>query len=132
MSQGCGKPVGFGLQTARFAGKYQAQQSAHLVAEFCIASRFRSLPFEGRKLLFDLHEYIVDAREIELGGLEFGFREPLLAFVFGYSGGFLDDGAAVRWLGTQNLADTALFDDGIGIRPEADAHKQFLNIPEPA
>ena len=30
----------------------------------------------------------------------------------------------------KDLSDAALFDDGVGIRPQADAHEHFLNVAQ--
>ena len=88
------------------------------------------MPLEGCKLFFDFHKNIVDAREIDLGGLELGLGQTLLGFKLGNSSGFFDDRPAVRRLGAQNLSNAPLFDDGVGIGSEADAHKQFLNVAQ--
>src|SRR4029077_15220613 len=104
---------------------------AHLVANFRIAARLGGLALQRTKLLFDFHDNVVDAREIDLGGFQLGFGEPFFGLEFRDAGGFFDDGAALHGFGGENQADAALLDDGVGVRPEADAHEHFLDIAEP-
>jgi hypothetical protein len=123
-----GQPLSFDFQAAYLAGEHYAKQRAHLLADLRIAARFRGLPLEGCELFFDFHEDIVDPREIDFRGLKFGFGEALLGFELGDSRSFFDYGAAVGGLRAQNLSNAALFDDGVRIGAETDAHKQFLYI----
>src|SRR4029077_19132305 len=90
-----GQPFSFGFQTACLTGEHYAKQRAHLLADLRIAARLRGLPLEGCELFFDFHKDIVDPREIDFRGLEFGFGEALLGFELGDSRGLFDDGAAV-------------------------------------
>jgi hypothetical protein len=81
-------------------------------------------------LLFDFHDDVVYAREIEAGRFELGFRQSFLCFEFCYASGFFNDGAPLHRFSGEDQADAALFDDGVGIRAEADAHKHFLDVAE--
>jgi hypothetical protein len=45
---------------------------------------------------------------------------------------FFDDGAAIRRTAAQNLADASLLDERVGLRPEARAHEQFLDVAQAA
>ena len=127
-----GESLGLELQPARLAREHYAKQGSHLLANLDISPRFRRLALERCQLFLDFHKDIVDAREIDLGGLELGLGKALFGFVFRNSGGFVDDRAAIRGLGTQNLSDASLFDDGVRIRPEANTHEEFLYIAQPS
>ena len=113
------------------AGQHLAQQAAHLLADFRVPARLRGLPLERRELLFDFDVNVVDAGKIDLGGFELGFGKAPLRLEFRDSGRFFDDGAPVGRLRAENLADAALLDDRVGVRPEADAHEQILNVAQP-
>ena len=120
----------FDIEVLGLARQDDAQQAAHLLAQFGVAPRLRSLALERGELLFDFDENVVDARKIDFRGFEFRFGEAPLRLVHRDSGGFFDDGAAVHRLGIQDLADAALLDDGVAVRTEADAHENFLDVAE--
>ena len=124
--------LGFSVELTGFSGEHLPGNSTHLVANFGVTARFRGLALERAELFFDFDDDIVHAREIEFGGLELGFGEALLGLKFGYACGFFNDGAAFHGLGGEDEADAALFDDGVGIRTEADTHEHFLNITKSA
>ena len=63
-------------------------------------------------------------------GFELGFGQALLGLELGDAGGLFDDGAAVGGLGAEHLADAALLDDGVGVRAQADAHEEVLNVAQ--
>ena len=111
--------VRFEVEFLGFAGQNLAQQAAHLLADFRVAARLRSLPLERCELLFHFDVNVVDARKIYFGGFELGFGEAPLGFEFRDPGGFFDDGAPVGRLRAENLADAALLDDRVGVRPRA-------------
>ena len=73
------------------------------------------MALERGELLFDFDHDVVDTSEIEFGGFELGLAETLFGLVLGDAGGFFDNGAAFHGLGGENLADAALFDNGVGI-----------------
>src|SRR5438876_6160507 len=127
-----GDAFGFGVQFARLARQHLANDAAHLIANFGIAARFGGLALQRAKLLFDLHHDVVDAGEIDLRRFELGFRETLLSLEFRDASGFLDDGAALHGFRGENQTDTALLDNGVGVRAEADAHEHFLNVAKPS
>ena len=124
--------VSLGIQFAGFACQHLAHNGAHLLANFGVAARFGGLALQGAELLFDFDDDVVYAGQIHLGRFEFCFAEALFGFEFCYAGGFFDDGAALHRLGGEDLADAALFDDGVGVRPQADAHEHFLNVAQAA
>src|ERR1700675_1075565 len=124
------EPRGFDIEMLGFAGQDGAEQAAHLLAQFGVAAGLRGLALQRGELLFDFDEDIVDAREIDPGGFEFGFREPALGLVHGDAGSLFDDGAAVHGFRIEDLADAALLDDGVAIGPEAHAHENFLDVAE--
>ncbi len=119
---------GFGIQFACLARQHLANDAAHLVADFGVATRFSGLALQRTKLLLDFDDDVVDAGEIDLGGFELGFGKALLGLELRDAGGFLDDGAALHGLGGEDQADAALLDDSVGIRAEADAHEHFLDV----
>src|SRR5208337_5279747 len=53
-------------------------------------------------------------------------------FELGDAGGFLDDGAPVRRLAAQDLADASLLDDCVRLGPQAGAHEDVLDVAQPA
>src|SRR5205085_244506 len=87
---------------------------------------------EGVHLARDFLENVVHAGEILFGFFEPGFRQPLLGLEPGDAGGFLENGATIGGSTAENLADTALLDESIALRPEPGAHEQFLNVTQPA
>src|SRR5690348_8980681 len=95
-------------------------------------ARSRGLPLERVRLLGDFLEDVGDPRQVEARGLEPCFGQALARLEFRDPGGLLDDRPPVRWLGTQNLSDSPLFDDGVRFRAEACAQKEVLDVPEPA
>ena len=62
-----GSPFGFGIQFARLARQHLANDAAHLIADFGVATRLSRLALQRAKLLFDFHHDVIDAREIDLG-----------------------------------------------------------------
>jgi hypothetical protein len=56
--------------------------------------------------------------------------KTLSALVLGDAGSLFDDGPAILRLGAEDLADTALLDDGVAFRPEAAAHENILDIAQ--
>ena len=126
-----GDAFGFGIQFARLTGEHLADDAAHLVANFGIASRLGRLALQRAELLFDFDDDVVDARKIDLRRFELRFRQALLGLELGDARGFFDDRAALVRLGRKDQPDAALLDDGVGIRTQADAHEHFLNVAQP-
>ena len=113
-----------------FASQHDAQQSAHLLAEFGVAAGLRRLALQRSELLFDFNKNVVDAGKIELGGFELGFGKAALGLVHRDASGFFDNRAAIHRLGIQDLSDAALLDDGVAVWTKADAHEDFLDVAE--
>ena len=103
-----------------------------LVADGGIALGLGGLALERVHLPRDFFEDVVDAGEVLLGLLEAQFGETLLGLEAGDAGGLFDDGAAVVRLGAEKLADALLADDGVGLRAEAGAHEDVLNVAQAA
>ena len=120
----------FDIEMLGLARQHDPQQAAHLLAQFGVAPRLRSLALERGELLFDFDENVVDARKIDFRGFELRFREAPLRLVHRDSGGFFDDGAAVHRLRIENLADAALLDDGVAVGTESHAHENFLDVAQ--
>src|ERR1019366_9429069 len=75
---------------------------------------------------------VVDASQIQLGVFEASFCEALAGLELGDAGGLFDDGAAVGRFAAEDLSDATLFDDGVGLRPEARSHEDVLNVAQTA
>ena len=121
----------FEIEFLGLARQNLAQQAAHLFANFRVTARLGGLPLERGELLFDFDVNVVDAGKIDLRGFQLGFGKTPLGLELRDSGGFFDDRAAVGRLRAENLADAALLDDGVGVRSQADAHEQILNVAQP-
>src|SRR5439155_7390934 len=63
---------------------------------------------------------------------QFGFGKALLGLEFRDARGFFDDGAALHRLGGEDQPDASLFDDGVGVRAQSNAHEHFLDVAEPS
>ena len=90
------------------------------------------MPLQRVHLARDFVEDVVDASEVLLGIFEAGFRQTLPRFELGDAGRLFNDGAAIGGLAAEDLTDAALLDDGVGLGPEAGAHKDVLNVAQTA
>ena len=104
--------------------------SHHLTAKLFIAAGFRRLALERIHLPPDFFENVEHARKILLGAFQLGFGQPFARLVLADASGFFDDGAAVGGLVRKNLADAALFDDGVAFRTETGAAEEILNVAQ--
>ena len=120
------------MECGPFAGQDEAQLGAHLVAQLGEALGLRGLALQGIHLARDFVEDVVEARQVQLGFFEARFGEALLRFELGDAGGFFDDRAAIGRLAAQDLSNTALFDDRVGLRSETGAHEDVLDIAQAA
>ena len=118
------------VQLGHAAGENDAEAGAKFVAECAVALGLGGLALERGHLAGDFVEDVVDAGEIEAGGLEAEFGEALFGLEAGDAGGFFDDGAAIEGLGAEELADALLADDGVGLAAEAGAHEDVLNVAQ--
>ncbi len=127
-----GKVVGLGLliKGAEADADEGAEAEIELLFQFDIAFGFGGLTLERVHLARDLFEDVEDAGEILLGAFQLGFGEALAGLVLGDAGSFFNDGAAVIGLGAEDLADAALFDDGVAFRSKAGTHKDVLDVAE--
>ena len=121
-----------GVELAHAAGQHDAQAGAQVVAQQAVTLRLGGLALERVHLARDLVEDVVDAREVDLGGLQAQLGEALLGLEAGDSGGLFEDGAAVHGLGAEDLADALLADDGVGLAAQAGAHEDVLNVAQAA
>ena len=80
----------------------------------------------------DFLENVIHAGQVQLGVFQARFGQPLLGLELGDAGGLFDDGAAIRGTAAQDLPDASLLDQGVGFRPQAGPHEQFLNIAQAA
>ena len=129
----CAATVGLlGVELAHAAGQDDAQAGAQVVAQQAVTLGLGGLALERVHLARDLVEDVVDAREVDLGGLQAQFGEALLGLEAGDSGGLFEDGAAVHGLGAEDLADALLADDGVGLSAQAGAHEDVLNVAQAA
>src|SRR3984957_5602399 len=114
------------------AGEHDPQARTHLIAERGIALRLRGLALEGTHLASYFFEDVIDPGEILFRLFEAKLRQPLTGFESGDPGCFLDNRAPVVRLGTKELPDALLFDDGVGLRTKAGAHEDVLNVAQAA
>ena len=105
-----------GIHLGDPAGQYHAQPGAHLFAQRGIALGFHGLPFERTHLPRDFFEDVVDTRQVLLGLFQAKLRKPLPGFETSDSGRLFDNRAPVMGLGTEQLPDALLLDNGVGFR----------------
>src|SRR5208282_2358635 len=120
------------IHLREFAGQHHPQFGAHFVPQPGIALGLAGLALERIHLPRNFLENVVDAIQIRLGVFEPRFGEPLLRLKFCNPRRFFNNGATVRRTAAQNLADAPLLDERVRLRPQAGAHKQFLNVAQPA
>src|SRR5271156_1728183 len=113
------------------ARQHDAQTRAHLFADRGVALGLCGLPLERTHLPRHFLENVVNAGEILFGLLEAQFGEALLRLEARNAGSLLDDGAAIVRLGAQQLPDALLADDGVGLRAEAGAREDVLDVAQP-
>ncbi len=114
------------------AGEHNAQPSPKFIAERAVTLCLGGLTLQGVHLTGHFVEDVVHAGKILLRGLQPEFGEALLRLKTGDAGCLFDDGAAVVGLGREKLADALLADDGVGLTAQAGAHKDVLNVAQPA
>ncbi len=129
--QGLRQALRLGIELARLAGEHLADDAAHLVANLGVAASLTGLALQRAELFFDFDDDVVDAREIDFRGFQLGFGQTFFGLELGDAGSFFDDGAALHGFGGEDQTDAALFNYGVGIGAEADAHEHFLNVAQP-
>ena len=120
------------LDGGELAGQNQAQFGAHFFAQARIALGFGGLALERIHLARDFVEDVVDAGEVQLGIFQARLGQALLGFEFRDPCGFFENCAAVGGTAAQNLTDASLLDQRVGLRAQAGAHEQFLDVAEAA
>src|ERR1019366_5963472 len=118
------------LQQAVLAAQHHAQPRIEFDLQFAIALGLGGLPLERIHLPRDFLQDVVDARQVLLGALQLGFGQTLPGLELGNPGRLFDHRAPVLRLGTQNLPDAPLLDDGVAFRAQAGAHEQVLDIAQ--
>ncbi len=88
--------------------------------EFLVALGLFRLAFDLAQAAIDLADHIVQSEEILTRMFELELRLVFAGLVAGDSRGFLDQDPAIDGAGRQDLADTALLDDGVGPGAETD------------
>src|SRR3984957_11100387 len=114
------------------AGEHDPQAPTHLIAERGIALSLRGLALEGTHLAGYFFEDVIDPSQILFRLFEAKLRQSLASFEAGDPGCFFDNRAPVVRLGTKELPDAFLFDDGVGLRTKACAHEDVLNVAQAA
>ena len=114
------------------AGQQHAQFGPHFIAKLGVALGLGRLPLQRIHLARDFVKNVIDAGEILSGVFEAGFRQPFAGLELGDAGGLFDDGPAIGRLAAQDLPDASLLNDGVGLRPQAGAHEDVLNIAQAA
>ncbi len=120
------------LDCGEFAGEDEAQLGAHFFAQASVALGLGGLALQRIHLARDFVENVVDAGQVQLGVFEAGFGQALFGLEFRDSGGFFEDGAAVGGAAAEDLADASLLDQRVGLRAQAGAHEEFLNVAQAA
>ena len=118
------------LQQAILAAEHDAQTGVELDLELAETLGLGRLPLEGVHLAGDFLQNVVDTGQVLLGAFQLCFGQALAGLEAGDAGGFLDHGAAVLRFGTQDLADAALFDDGVAFRSQTGAHEEVLYVAQ--
>src|SRR5690606_3444266 len=109
-----------------------AEQDAEFFLKRHVAACFCRLPAKRICLFFDLGNDVRDAAEICLCRFEPRFGGTLTGAEFRDAGRLLDQPAAVAGLRREDLADAALFDDGVVSTGEPGAGKKILNVAKAA
>ncbi len=120
------------IELCHAACKHNPQPCAQLIAQGSIPLRLRRLPLERGHLPRYFLEDVVHARKILFGGFQSQLRKPLLRLEARNPGGFFDNAATIERLRAEKLADALLADNRVGLSPKARAHKDVLNIAQPA
>ena len=126
------QPVGLRVQFARTLLASTWRNKPRILLRAIPRSAGPSMPGASREseLFFDLHINVVHAGKIHLRGFELGFRQALLGLELGNAGSLFDDGPPVGGLRAKHLPDPPLLDDRVGVRAQANAHKQLLNVAQ--
>ena len=97
-----------------------------------VALGLGSLPLQRIHLAGDFIEDIVDARQVQLALLQPRLGKSFASFEPGHARRLFDNRAPVVRFAAQDLADAPLLDDGVGLRSQARAHEQILNVAQAA
>ena len=119
-------------QLAVAARKEDLLPAPQLLAQSLVAPRLRRLPLQRAPLLLDLEDDVVDPREVLLGRFELQLRGTATRLVLRDARRFLDQLAPIGRPRTQNHADLALLDDGVGLGAEPGVHQQVVHIAKTA
>ena len=112
--------------------KDSGKDFAHAIPKFDEPARFSGLSLERVSLPVHFRENIVHTGKILACRFETRLGEFPFRFELRNACGFFDQSAAVMRLGTEQLADASLFDDGVAVRTETCAEKNVLDVPKPA
>ena len=85
---------------------------------------------QGLDLELQLRDLIADAQEVLIRLGQAVLRLLLAVAVFGDTGGFFENFAAVGAFQGEDLVDPALADVGVALPAEAGIHKQLVDIPQ--
>jgi hypothetical protein len=88
------------------------------------------LPLQRIYLPPNFLQDVEHAREILFRSLQLGFRQALFGLEFSDSRGFFDDCPPVLRLVAQDLANAALLDDGVALRPQTGPDEKILDVPQ--
>ena len=103
-----------------------------LFAQPAITASLGGLALECAALLLHLEDDVVDARQVLLCGLELQFRRAAPRPVLRDTRRFLEQLPPLRGPGAENLTDSPLLDDRIGLDAEPRVHQEILDVTEPA
>ena len=95
-----------------------------------LAGMTAALLAQGLDLELQLRDLIADAQEVLIRLGQAVLRLLLAVAVFGDTGGFFENFAAVGAFQGEDLVDPALADVGVALPAEAGIHKQLVDIPQ--
>jgi hypothetical protein len=113
-------------------GKNRRQGFAHAISQLDEAARFSGLALEGVPLPIDFRKNIVHARQVQAGRFQARLGKLALGFELGDTRGLFNQGASIHRFRAQQLANAALFNDGVAVGSEPRAEKHIVNVAQPA
>ena len=119
-----------GGQLAIFRDVNVPQQLTQFFAQHAVTTCLCSLAAQAVYLSIDLGDDVGDARQVGARVFESRFGGALAHAKLRDARGFFDDGAPVHRLGGKNLADAALFDDGVVATGETGAGEEILDVAQ--
>ena len=124
--------INLGLQQVKLVPRQLGIEVLQSLRQLPVAARFARLPLERTDLPFDFAHQVGHPQQVLLGIFEFPQRLFLLRLVFGDARGLLKNHPPLLRFARKNLGDVALGQDAVAGPADAGAHKQLLDVSEPA